>query len=43
LSDITFIRAESVTTEPRLARGLLIGGTMALIAVLLFAPLIGLA
>jgi sulfate transport system permease protein len=40
LSDITFIRAESVTTEPRLARGLLIGGTMALIAVLLFAPLI---
>jgi sulfate transport system permease protein len=40
LSDITFIRAESVTTEPRLVRGLLIGGTMALIAVLLFAPLI---
>ncbi|PKQ12672.1 MAG: sulfate ABC transporter permease subunit CysW [Alphaproteobacteria bacterium HGW-Alphaproteobacteria-1] len=40
MSDITFIRAESVTTEPRLARGLLIGGTMALIAVLLFAPLI---
>ncbi|MBC7165576.1 MAG: sulfate ABC transporter permease subunit CysW [Roseovarius sp.] len=40
MSDITFIRAESVTTEPRLVRGLLIGGTMALIAVLLFAPLI---
>jgi sulfate transport system permease protein len=40
LSDITFIRAESATTEPRLARGLLIGVTMALIAVLLFAPLI---
>lgn len=40
MSDITFIRAESVTTEPRLARGLLIGVTMALIAVLLFAPLI---
>ncbi|PKP75207.1 MAG: sulfate ABC transporter permease subunit CysW [Alphaproteobacteria bacterium HGW-Alphaproteobacteria-6] len=40
MSDITFIRAESVTTEPRLTRGVLIGVTMALIAVLLFAPLI---
>lgn len=40
MSDITYIRAEPVTTEPRLARGLLIGLTMALIGVLLFAPLI---
>jgi len=40
LSDITFIRAASVTTEPRLTRLVLIGVTMALIAVLLFAPLI---
>ncbi len=39
MADAT-INATPVTTEPRLARGLLIGGTMALIAVLLFAPLI---
>jgi len=40
LSDITFIRAESVTTEPRLVRGVVMATVLALIAVLLFAPLI---
>jgi len=40
LSDITLIRAESVTTEPRLVRGVVIATVLALIAVLLFAPLI---
>ena len=40
MSDITFIRAESVTTEPRLVRGVVMATVLALIAVLLFAPLI---
>ncbi|MFU8834956.1 MAG: sulfate ABC transporter permease subunit CysW [Roseovarius sp.] len=40
MSDITFIRAESVTTEPRLVRGAVIGTVLVLIAILLFAPLI---
>ncbi|PKP84122.1 MAG: sulfate ABC transporter permease subunit CysW [Alphaproteobacteria bacterium HGW-Alphaproteobacteria-2] len=40
MSDITLIRAESVTTEPRLVRGVVIATVLALIAVLLFAPLI---
>ncbi len=39
MADVT-LNPTPVTTEPRLARGLLIGGTMALIAVLLFAPLV---
>ncbi|MCB1379719.1 MAG: sulfate ABC transporter permease subunit CysW [Alphaproteobacteria bacterium] len=37
---LAFTRASSVTTEPRLARQLLIGAVVFLIAILLFAPLI---
>lgn len=42
MSDVTFssARTRSVTTEPRLIRHILIGTVVALIAVLLFAPLI---
>jgi sulfate transport system permease protein len=40
LSDIALTRPTPVTTEPRLARHLLIGTVLVLIGVLLFAPLI---
>jgi sulfate/thiosulfate transport system permease protein len=40
LSDIALARPASVTTEPRLARGILIGTVLVLISALLFAPLI---
>ncbi|MER5174055.1 sulfate ABC transporter permease subunit CysW [Thioclava kandeliae] len=36
----TLSRAPSVTTEPRLARGLMIAGIITLTAILLFAPLV---
>ncbi|WP_454611088.1 sulfate ABC transporter permease subunit CysW [Labrenzia sp. MBR-25] len=40
LSDSILVRSPAVTTEPPLARNLLIGATLALISVLLFAPLV---